>query len=95
MNINIYTTYNVKYTCRGCVIDVENSELNDICFKDFNYSNTNTMNGYYLIENIAFKIKDQDFHELVIKDNEIIVEHFNPNNGESCTYTWIIEEVKE
>lgn len=94
MDINIYDNYKVIYTCEGANIDEENSEPNDIVFKDFNYSNVDTLNGSQLIYRIASKMIDYECQRVIITKNTITIEHFNPNNGESCTYKWVIEEVK-
>lgn len=94
MNINVYSKYKVYITHKGANIDEENSEPNDIVFKYFDYSREEVLDGYSVVTYITTLLNDRDFQALMIKDNTITIEHFNPTNGESCTYTWLINEVK-
>lgn len=97
MDINIYTTYEVSYSCKGSEIDTENSEPNNIMFKNFNYNGSRLMNGGALIDDIQSRLNDTYFNSLFINTSlaTIVVEHFNYNTGETCTYKWIIEGVKQ
>lgn len=96
MDINIYATYKVKYICRGSEIDTENSEPNDIMFKDFKYNNTKSVNGDDLIEDIKYRLDDAYFQSFFVNSNtnSITIEHFNYNTGEVRTYKWIIEGIE-
>lgn len=96
MDINIYGTYEVTHICRGSDIDTENSEPNDVVFKDFRYNDTKSVNGGNLINDIKNRLDDVCFQSLFINSdtNSIIIEHFNYNTGEICTYKWVIEEIK-
>ena len=94
MKINIYSKYKVKYNCYGGEIEEENSTLDDISFKKFNYENNVIENGGILVERIARYIEQTDFHEITINDNLITIEFFNPSNGEASTINMIIEKEK-
>lgn len=95
MNIDIYSKYKVKYRCYGGEIDEENSTPDDITFKRFNYENSFIENGGILAERIADYIKQPDFQEITINNNLIMIELFNPNNGEASTINIIIEKELE
>lgn len=45
-----------------------------------------------LAERIARYIEQADFQEIIINDNLIIIEFFNPNNGETRIVKIIIEK---
>lgn len=92
MNIDIYSKYKVKYNCYGGEIDEENSTLDDITFKKFNYENSAMENGGILAERIARYIEQTDFQEITINNNLITIEFFSPNNGEASTINIIIEK---
>ena len=92
MNIDIYSKYKVKYNCYGGEIDEENSTLDDITFKKFNYENSAMENGGILAERIARYIDQTDFQEITINNNLITIEFFSPNNGEASTINIIIEK---
>lgn len=92
MNIDIYSKYKVKYNCYGGEIDEENSTLDDITFKKFNYENSAMENGGILAERIARYIEQTDFQEITINNNLITIDFFSPNNGEASTINIIIEK---
>lgn len=93
MNINIYGKYKVNYTCKGSDIDSENSEPNDIVFKDLNFQKEEVLDGGILINQISYYLRDNYFSELIVDHNTIIIKHFNYNTGEYNTNTWVIEEI--
>ena len=92
MNINIYQKYKVKKTLGVAFIDVENSTLNDISFKDEEKKAEEILDGGKLIDYIVKLLADRDISEFKIKENIIEIEHFNPLNGEGAS-TYI--EIKE
>lgn len=95
LNINIYANYKVHYKCKYFYISQEDSTPDDKTFKGGYVEEFLIKNGGELINILTKNIQNSYFSELNIKDNTIIIEHFNYNSGENDTCIYKIEEVKQ
>lgn len=100
MNINIYSTYNVKIYCKGCYIS-EDSTPDDIIFSSDEGYQEKVMFGHDLIDYLGSKMRENDIFSINILENvnyahanEVDLEYFNPNSGESSEITIFITPVK-
>ena len=94
MNINIYDDYDVIWTCTGGHISQEDSTPGDIVFNDHEYNNHIVMNGGKLLDEIRRLLNNSYLQSFSVIDNEIRIEHFNYNNGESDDYIITVNDKK-
>ena len=95
MDICAYYDYKVIWCQSGGYIDEENSEKNDIVFKDYESDDTFIINGGKLLEKISKLLCDEKICGFSVIKNTIRIEHFNATNGESDDYIITIQELKE
>lgn len=95
INICAYYNYEIIWQQDGSYIDDENSLPNDIVFGKYETENKEIINGGKLLEKIAKLLNNNNICEFYVKEDEIMISHFNPTNGTSDNYTIIINELKE
>ena len=89
MDINVFTKYKVKYTCKYSYINEDGD------FRDDEAAWEHVLDGWSLIEHIIRLMNDVDFMRILATDKMIYIEHFNPNTGEPADYTYEFEETDE
>ena len=89
MNICIYCDYKVEHTCDYSYFN-EDGEIRSKTIKE-----SITIDGGKLIEIIAKKLLHNEFSSISSKDNEIIIEMFDPHSGLTEDHRFVIVEIKE
>ena len=90
--INIFEDYKVTKRIKGASISQEDSTPTDIYFNHYDETEEIILNGGKLIDELMYRMQFE-FMSLEVKDDEIIIEQFNPSNGEGDTYYYKIERV--
>jgi len=84
-----FGSYEIEYTCIYSYLD----EYGD--FSDGKVEKHYSADGGQFMESIAKLMLDRDCISFDISENEIYIEHFNPNNGTGEEYLFKIKELKE
>ena len=89
MNIFIYCNYKVEHTCDYSYFN-EDGEIRSKTIKE-----SITINGGELIEIIAKKLLHNEFSSILSKDNEIVIEMFDPHSGLTEDNKYVSVEIKD
>lgn len=95
MTIDIYSNYNVTIEIQASYIDEESSIPGEIFFKKDNSKIKKQMNGGKIIDLLENKLSEDYISEIKFKENQIILQYFNPSNGEGSDEIIIFERVEE
>lgn len=95
LSIDIYSDYDVEIHNKGAYISQEDSTPTDITFTHYDDKHKMYTDGGRLLDFIAKKLQEYDISEMIIKDNKIVFEFFNPNNGEGSTQSLMIRRVEK
>lgn len=82
MNINIYTKYHIEKTVEYCYEDEEGDWLTKREIKNV------VLNGIDFLYEIEKSLQDIWLSNFIMKDNEISIESFNPENGKTNLTKW-------
>lgn len=82
---NYKVDYLCKYSCKNEDVDFIDRELKE----------SYAIDGGKLIDSLAKLIFDRECISFTISENQIIIEHFSPNTGESSVYDFKIKELKK
>lgn len=89
MDINIFTKYKVKYTNKYSYRNEEGD------FSDGHAEWTKVLDGYTFMSMIFKHVEDYEFMRILIENNMIYIENFDPNSGEASDFKYIFEETNE
>ena len=86
MNICIFGNYEIEYENKYCYINEDGDHSNGIARQ------TMTIDGGKLAEKIAKYIMEPTFLEITVKENQIYIGLFDPNDGTDDNITITIKE---
>lgn len=94
MTIDIYSNYNVTIEMQYSCIDEESSTPGETFFKNDNSKSKIQMNAGKIIDLLENKLSEDYILEIKFKENQIILQYFNPLNGEGSDETITFERIE-
>ena len=83
-----FYNYEVEYLCNYCYLNEDGDFSNKTAKQSYQ------IDGGQFIDKIAKLILNSNCTSFTILQNEIIIEHFDPNSGETADYDYKIKELK-
>ena len=89
MNINIFLDYLVTVHCRYSYVNEDRD------FKEEEFETERVVTGGKLMEEIAKHMLDVDAINIDVFYDEIAIDMFNPNSGETARYIYTFTVIKK